>query len=85
MSPSSPVSIGIPLGSSNRTLEVGSAHVWVPKVLLLTFAQFPVAEEPFTEVSVGKVYSTGNTVKHNSIIQVCFLDWCGQKTTNYDL
>ena len=59
MSPSSPVSTGIPLGSSNRTLEVGSAHVRVPEVLLLTFAQFP--EEPFTEVGVGKVYSAGNT------------------------
>ena len=69
MSPSSPVSIGIPLGSSNRTLEVGSAHVRVSEVLLLIlFAQFPVAEEPFTEVGVGKVYSAGITVKHNSII-----------------
>ena len=49
MSPSRPVSTGIPLGSSNKTLEVGSAHVTVPEVLLLTFAQFPVTEEPFTE------------------------------------
>ena len=67
MSPSSPVSIGIPLGSSNRTLEVGSAHVRVPEVLLLTFAQFPVAEEPFTEVGVGKVYSEGMTMNTRTI------------------
>ena len=61
MSPSSPVSIGIPLGSSNRTLEVGSAHVRVPDIVLLViFAQFPVAEEPFTEVGVLIVYSAGN-------------------------
>ena len=66
MSPSSPESIGIPLGSSNRTLEVGSAHIRVPEVLLLTFAQFPVAEEPFTEVGVGKVYSEGKTTKHKA-------------------
>ena len=66
MSPSSPESIGIPLGSSNRTLEVGSAHIRVPEVLLLTFAQFPVAEEPFTEVGVGKVYSEGKTIKHKA-------------------
>ena len=59
MSPPSPVSIGIPLGSSNRTEENGSAHVSVPEVLLLTFAQFPVAEEPFTEVGLGKVYLVG--------------------------
>ena len=55
----SPVSVGIPLGLSNIILEVGSAHVRVPEVLLLTFAQFPVVEETFTEVGAGKVYSTG--------------------------
>ena len=53
MSPSNLVSIGIPLGSSNRTLEVGSAHVrdvTLPEVLLLTLAQFQVTEDSFTEV-----------------------------------
>ena len=55
MSPSNPVSIGILLESSIRTLEVGSAHVrdvTLPEVLLLTLAQFQVTEDPFTEVDV---------------------------------
>ena len=64
------MSIGIPLGSSNRTLEVGSAHVKVTEVLLLIiFAQFPVAEEPFTEVGVGKVYSAGTTTKQTIAVR----------------
>ena len=62
MSPSSPVSIGIPLGSSNRTLEVGLSHVTVPEVLLLLAPmQCPVAEEPFVVWGKGKVYEVGKT------------------------
>ena len=63
MSPSSPVSIGIPLGSSNRTLEVGSAHVRVLGLLLSTIiiAHSPVIEEPFTVVGMGKMYAVGIT------------------------
>ena len=50
MSPSSPVSVGIPLnpGLSNRTLEVGSLQYHV--VLLLSLTQFPIAEDPFTVI-----------------------------------
>ena len=44
MSPSSPVSVGIPL--SNRIVEVGSLLEHV--VLLLSLTQFPIAEDPFT-------------------------------------
>ena len=67
MSPSSPVSIGIPLGSSNRTLEVGSAHVKVLGLLLSTIidAHFPVIEEPFTVVGMGMVYTVGITIEKN--------------------
>ena len=62
MLPSNPVSIGIPLGSSNRTLEVGSAHVTVLEVLLvLASLQRPVAEEPFVVWDKGKVYEAGKT------------------------
>ena len=60
MSPSSLVSVG--MCSSNRTLEVGSVHRAGLEVLLLIEAQFPVAEEPFTEVGVRKVYSKGMTM-----------------------
>ena len=57
MSPSSPVSVG--MCPSNRTLEAGSLQV-----LFAYFEQFPVAEEPFTDVGGGdKVYLPGITVK----------------------
>ena len=46
MSPSSPVSVGT--RPSNRTLEVGCTQVvTVPTV---TFKQFPVGDDPFTEI-----------------------------------
>ena len=59
MLPSSPVSVG--MCPSNRTLEVESVHRAL-EVLLGIEVQFPVAEEPFTEVGVGMVYSAGNTL-----------------------
>lgn len=47
---------------SNRTLEVGSRQVDVLSILFLTFKQFPVAEDPFTDlVSGGMPYSAGTT------------------------
>ena len=60
VSPSSPVSVGIL--PSNRTLEVGASHLdsW-PR--LVTLEQFPVADDPFTDIvsAVGKIYLDGNT------------------------
>ena len=56
MSPSSPVSVGIL--PSNRTLEVGVLHLAnSPKLArVVTLAQFPVADDPFTDIvsAVGK-------------------------------
>ena len=52
MSPSSPVSVGT--RPSNRTMEVGCRQVVImPSILILE--QFPVGDDPFTEVSVGNV------------------------------
>ena len=60
MSPSSPVSV-----PSNRTLEVGVAHLDSPPraAEILTLEQFPVADDPFTDIvsAVGKKYLDGNT------------------------
>ena len=63
MSPYSPVSVGIL--SSNRTLEVGVSHLerCVLVVPGSTSEQFPVADDPFTDIvsTVGKKKYDGTT------------------------
>jgi hypothetical protein len=48
LAPSSPVSVG--MLPSNRTLVVGSAQIVMPP-LVVTLAQCPVAEDPFTDTT----------------------------------
>ena len=54
----SPVSVGTLL--SNRTLEVGASHLDSP-LKLVTLEQFPVADDPFTDIvsAVRKKYLAG--------------------------
>ena len=62
MSPSSPVSVGIL--PSNRTLEVGALHLVNPTLVVeVTLRQFPVADDPFTDIVslVGNKKLDGST------------------------
>ena len=52
MSPSSLVSVGT--RASSRTLEVGCRQVVLVSAIL-TLEQFPVGDDPFTDVPVGNV------------------------------
>ena len=52
MSSSSPVSVGT--CPSNRTLEVGCRQVVIVPAIL-TLEQFPVGDDPFSDIPVGNV------------------------------
>ena len=54
MSPSSPVSVR--MTPSNRTLEVGSVQVDT-NLVLLTFEQCPVADDPLTFTVLASIVS----------------------------